>query len=239
MNARAIVIGATSGIGRSLAEILSQEGYIVGLAGRREHLLEEVKQSLPNRSFTKRMDVSRTEEARGRLGELVAEMAGADLIIVNAGTASVNPELDWHKEKDDIEVNVAGFTALANAAMHHFIRQGSGHLVGISSIAALRGGRSSPSYYASKAFVSHYLEGLRHMTVKTGLDITVTDIQPGFVDTKLALGDNIFWCASAEKAARQIYGAVRKKKSHAYITKRWRLIAWLMKAAPGFIYYRT
>jgi len=71
---KAIVIGATSGIGKGLAEILSKEGYIVGLAGRREHLLEEVSRQLPNRSFCKRIDVSQTEDAMRLLNELIEDM---------------------------------------------------------------------------------------------------------------------------------------------------------------------
>ena len=66
--------------------------------------------------------------------------------------------------------------------------------------------------------------------------ITVTDIQPGFVDTAMAKAPNLFWVASPQKAAIQIYETIKKKKKHAYITKRWRLIAWALKLMPDFIY---
>lgn len=127
---------------------------------------------------------------------------------------------------------------MANVAFQHFLEKGSGHLVGISSIAALRGNRESPAYNASKAFESNYLEGLRQKVRKLRLQITITDIKPGFVKTAMAKGDGIFWAADADKAARQIYNAIRRRKSSAYITRRWRLVAWVMKLLPGFIYER-
>lgn len=114
----------------------------------------------------------------------------------------------------------------------------SGQLVGISSIAAIRGDGDAPAYSASKAFVSNYMEGLRKKVTKLGLIITVTDIQAGFVDTAMAKGDGLFWVASPQKAAQQIYNAIERKRKHVYITKRWRLVGWLMKAMPAFIYDR-
>jgi short-subunit dehydrogenase len=235
MMKKAIVIGATSGIGLELAKILSHHEYVVGLAGRRVHLLEQLKQELPNRSYTKCIDVSRSDEAIEQLRELIDEMEGVDLVVISSGVGFINPDLQWLQEKETIEVNVSGFAAMANVAMHHFLHRGSGHLVGISSLAALRGNGTGPAYNASKAFISNYLEGLRHKMAKTGLSIFVTDIQPGFVDTAMAKGEGLFWVAPSQKAARQIYEAIRKRRKHAYITRRWRLIAWFLKAMPDFI----
>ncbi|MDP3260327.1 MAG: SDR family NAD(P)-dependent oxidoreductase [Thermodesulfovibrionales bacterium] len=238
MTKKAIVIGATSGIGKELAKIFSQNDYIVGLAGRRTLLLDELKNELPNNSFAKYIDVSQTAEAINQLKELIAEMEGVDIIVISSGVGYVNKDIQWSPEKETIDVNVSGFTAMANVAIGHFLSKGSGHLVGISSISALRGDGDAPAYNASKAFVSNYLEGLRKKVAKLGLSITVTDIQPGFVDTAMAKGDGLFWVASPQKAAQQIYNAIERKKKHAYITKRWRLIGWLMKVMPEFIYNR-
>jgi short-subunit dehydrogenase len=122
--------------------------------------------------------------------------------------------------------------------MKQFIKQGSGHLVGISSIASIRGGRAAPSYNASKAYESNYLEGLRQKVKNMALPITVTEIIPGFVDTAMAKGEGIFWSAPPHKAAVQIFEAIGAKKSKAYITKRWSVIAWFLKLLPSFIYER-
>lgn len=187
---RAIIIGASSGIGRELAVILAQTGFSVGLAGRRLHLLDKLKNSLPGRVCVKQMDVA----------------------------------------------NHAA--AIVNVAYRHFVKAGEGHLVDISSIAAIRGSREAPAYNASKAFMSNYLEGLRNRAIKAGLPIAVTDIQPGFVDTDMAKGEGLFWVAPPQKAARQIYKAIQRKARRAYVTKRWGLIAWLLKVLPDALHAR-
>ena len=232
---KAIIIGATSGIGRELAKVLSADGYVVGITGRRLHLLEQLKDELSTQSFIKPMDISE-ESAVGDLQKLIDEMRGVDLVVISAATGSIDMELPWEKEKITIDTNVLGFAAAANVAFHHFQHRGSGHLVGISSIAGIRGGGGAPAYSASKAFVSNYLQGLRYIAEKRKLNITVTDIQPGFVDTAMARGNHVFWSASPQKAAEQIYWTIRKKKDHAYITKRWRLIAWALKVMPDGFY---
>jgi short-subunit dehydrogenase len=238
MAKKAIIIGATSGIGKELTKVLSQNNYIVGLAGRRTNLLDELKEGLPNNSFVRHIDVAKPDEAMNQLDDLISEMGDVDLIVISSGVGFINNDLHWSNERETIDVNVSGFAAMANVAMHHFLLKGSGHLVGISSIAALRGDGSSPAYNASKAFMSNYMEGLRKKISKINLPIVVTDIQPGFVDTALARGEGLFWVASPQKAAMQIYNAIKRKKKHAYITKRWRLIGWLMKIMPEFIYNR-
>lgn len=236
--ANVVVVGATSGIGREMAALFSRTGHVVGVVGRRMPLLEELRREHPNCRHARRIDVARTDDAMAALEGLIAEMGGADIIILNAGVGYVNPDLAWDRERDTIETNVAGFAALANVAMRHFLSRGSGHLVGMSSIAAIRGDGSSPAYNASKAFVSSYLQGLRKKASRLGVPIAVTDIQPGFVDTALARGENMFWVASAPEAARQIHHAILARRSHAYVTKRWRLIAWLLKLLPDALYHR-
>jgi short-subunit dehydrogenase len=235
---KAIIIGASSGIGKSLAQILAEDGYQVGLAARRLSLLLDLQKEIGNQTLVKRIDVSDISDAILLLSELIQEMDSVDLIIISAGTGFMNPELDWDKEYKTIAVNVTGFTAMANVAIHYFLKKGAGHLVNISSIAAIRGSGSAPAYNASKAFESIYMDGLRYKITKSGLPITVTDIQPGFVDTAMAQGEGLFWVASPEKAAKQIYQAIRGKKKHATITKRWRLIAWLLRLIPDCIYRR-
>ncbi len=238
MAKNAIIIGATSGIGKELARVLSQNNYTVGLAGRRTQLLDELKEELPGESFVKFIDIAKTDEAIKQLKDLISEMGDVDLIVISSGTGFINHDLKWPQEKETIDVNVSGFTAMANAAMHHFLLKGSGHLAGISSLAAIRGDSNAPAYNASKAFITNYMQGLRKKISKAGIPIVITDIQPGFVDTAMAKGDGKFWVASPQKAAQQIYRAIEKKKKHAYVTKRWKLIGWLMKTLPDFIYNR-
>ncbi len=231
---KAVIIGATSGIGRELAKVLADDGYIVGIIGRRQHLLQELKEELPSQTFIHPIDISDTNATRD-LQNLINKMQGVDLIIISAGIGFNDPDLPWEKEKKTIETNVLGFTAMANTAYHHFQEKGKGHLVGISSIAAIRGG-DAPAYNASKAYVSNYLQGLRYIISKSNDSIVITDIKPGFVNTAMAQGDGLFWVASPRKAAVQIHKAIKKKKKHSYITKRWKLIGWMLKLMPEAIY---
>ncbi len=235
---KAIIIGASSGIGRELAKILSRNQYVVGVMARRVQLLDELGTEVEGKLFVQKIDVADITLAMETLAEFIKEMGGVDLIVISAGTGEVNNNLSWRLENEAIRTNVNGFAALVNVAMHYFTEKGSGHLVGISSIAALRGGRESPAYNASKAFEAIYLEGLRQKMRKAGLPITITDIKPGFVNTAMAKGGGIFWVAEPEKAAEQIYHVIKRRKPTAYITRRWLMIAWLIKLLPGFIYER-
>ena len=145
---KAIVIGGSSGIGRELAKILSENGYIVGIMARRVQLLEELRKDVEGILFVQKIDVANVEVAMETLNEFLKEMGGVDLIVISAGTGDINDSLSWHIENETIKTNVNGFAALINVIMHHFTEKGSGHLVGISSVAALRGGRGSPAYNA-------------------------------------------------------------------------------------------
>ena len=236
---KAIIVGASSGMGKELAKILSSNGYIVGLAARRTDLLAELQKALPHKSLIKQIDINIPEDAEIKFKEMIAKMDGVDLVIISAGYGELNSKLKWPIEKATIDANVTGFALIAGISLQHFLNRGSGHLVGISSIAALRGQRTAPAYSASKTFVCNYLDGLRHIAIKSRKPIFITDVQPGFVKTPMSRGNNLFWISTVQRATNQIYDAIVKKKKHAYVTKRWRIVAWIMKAVPDWIYYKT
>ena len=231
----AIVIGASSGIGRALAKVLASHGYNVGLAARRLDLLQGVANEIDTTTFVKAIDVSKTAEAMQNLRDLIAQMKDVELFVISAGTGFINPTLEWEPEHETIAVNVSGFAAMANVAVSHLEARGSGCLVGISSIAALIGNPDAPAYDASKAFMSNYLQALRLRFIKRRLPVVVIDVQPGFVDTAMAKAAKTFWMATPEKAAAQIFAAVRKQKRVVYVTRRWRLVAWFLKAMPDWL----
>lgn len=233
---KAIIIGASSGIGKELTKIFASHGCEVGIAARRTDLLNELIEEIPTKIYTATIDIKNTDIAIQSLEKLIKDVGDVDIIVISSGVGHMNSLLDWSKEKETIETNVSGFTAMAGVAMHYFIQKRSGHIVGISSIASIRGDNAGPAYSASKAFMSNYLEGLRKKVAKEKIDITITDIQPGFVNTAMAKGDGLFWVASPQKAAKQIYQVIQQKKKKAYITKRWAIIAWLLKIMPDFIY---
>jgi NADP-dependent 3-hydroxy acid dehydrogenase YdfG len=156
---RAVVVGASSGIGGTLARELADAGYDVGLTARRRELLEGFGRALPTKAYVARMDVTETEAARESLHEVADAMGGVDVVVLNAGVAFENPTLEWGPDRDTVDTHVRGFAALATAAMDRFETQSHGHLVGTSSVAARFGNGEAPAYDGSKAFVSNYLEG--------------------------------------------------------------------------------
>lgn len=234
---RAIIVGASSGIGRALAQVLSNAGYELGLTARRMELLQELRSSLPQPAVVRFMDLKDSDASVHELKDLIAKMGGVDLIVLNSGINRPNEELALAPEMETVDVNVCGFTALACASVEFFKKQGSGHLVGISSLAGLRGSPKCPAYSAGKAYVSNYLEALRFSLTGTG--IAVTDIRPGFVDTAMIAGrKSAFWVASPERAAEQIYSAIQRRRAVAYVTRRWFLIACLYRWIPGWLFTR-
>lgn len=232
---KAIVIGATSGIGKALAGLLVENDYQVGITGRRVNLLEEIKNTNPNSFIIKSFDTKETQSIPQYLNNLTIELGGLDLLIISSGTGELNEKLDFEIEKRTNDTNINGFTAIADWAFNFFQEQKHGQLVAISSIAGLRGNHLAPSYSASKAYQINYLESLRIKASKLKLPIFITDIRPGFVDTDMAKGDGLFWVAPVGKASSQIYNAILKKKKIAYITKRWGMLAWIMKSLPNWI----
>jgi short-subunit dehydrogenase len=120
--------------------------------------------------------------------------------------------------------------------MNYFLSKGNGHLAVISSISSLRGSSECPAYNASKSFVSNYLEGMQCKAKKSGANVCVTDIKPGFIDTAMAQGEGLFWVMPVSVAAHQIHKAIKAKKKSVYITKRWALIAFLLKRLPKSLY---
>lgn len=235
---RAIVIGASSGIGRGIAKLLVENNYKVGITGRRDHLLNELKEENPDNFLAKCFDATGIVNIEKNLTELVHDLEGLDLLILSSGTGDINIGLDFEIEKMTIDLNVSGFTYIIDWAFRYFEQQGFGHLVGISSIAGLRGSCNAIAYSASKAYQINYLEGLRKKARKSGKNITVTDVRPGFVNTYMAKSDRLFWMSSVEKASFQIFRGIIKKKEILYVTKKWFLIALILKIVPNFIFYK-
>lgn len=232
---KAIIIGATSGIGRELAHQLSGNGWVVGATGRRTERLESLKKTLGDWCFIETMDLKDPVASVSTFKHLIEHMDGVDLVIISAGIGVVDHQFSLDDELDTARINVVGFTAIANAAYHYFTQLGHGHIVGISSVAAERGGPFS-TYNASKAYVSSYLEGLACRRDVQNNAIYITDVRPGFVDTDMAKGKGIFWCAPVEKAVKQILVAIKQKQRVVYVTKRWRLVAWLIRNIPDRTY---
>ena len=231
-----IIIGATSGIGFELAKLYAESDCIVGATGRRDELLEKLRGLFPGKVVTECFDVMAHENIP-HLESLITKLGGMDVLIYNSGYGEISQVLDWQIDKVTTKTNVVGFVEIVNYAFNYFVNEGKGQIAATSSIAAVRGNGYAPAYSATKAYMSVYMEGLhlrasRMRKKNPKIAIAITDIQPGFVNTKMAKGEGRFWEAPVEKAAKQIFNAIQKKKRKVYITRRWALIAWVLKWIP-------
>lgn len=236
---KVLITGATSGIGRELAIQFSQQGYRVGLTGRREDRLIELKQHIGELAFIHPLDVTEFKQAEQVYHKLTEEMGGLDIMILNAGVGRAKLLPLWESDKQTIDVNVTAFAHGMNWAFHFFREQGHGQIVGMSSVASsLASGRAS-AYTASKHFITNYMIGFRQKINRIGADITITDIRPGFVESEMTEDNKrMFWVSTTEKAVAQMIKAIEAKKNYKYVTKRWRLIAWFANSIPQFIWNR-
>ena len=233
-----IIIGATSGIGKTLFEKYAADCNRIGIVGRRTHLLDELRQEHPDMTVTATADITKQDEIARAIESLRAELKDIDLAIVCSGTGDINASLDYDVERPTIDTNVTGWTFVIDTLYHIFEQQGHGHLVAITSAGGLRGEPMAPAYSASKAYQINYMEALRKKAFKSRAHIIVTDIRPGLVDTAMAKGEGLFWVMPVEKVAYQIIAAIRKEKSKAYITKRWHVLAIVNKSLPFMLYKR-
>ena len=237
-NMNIVIIGASSGIGKALFEKYASEDNRIGIVGRRANLLDNLSLKYPSKTISAKADITNLEEVNRAINALHKEMEYIDLAILCSGIGDINAKLDYAIERSTIDTNVVGWTFVIDLFYHIFEQQGHGHLVAITSVGGLRGEPMAPAYSASKAYQINYMEALRKKAFKNGGHIIVTDIRPGLVDTSMAKGEGLFWVMPVEKVASQIIEAICKKKSKAYVTRRWHILAIINKNLPFFLYKR-
>jgi len=232
-----IIVGASSGIGREIASRYAAAGNMVGITGRRLHLLEELHYQYPGQVVISSFDVMGNENVQ-MIERLIKELGGLDLLIYNSGYGDPSKQLNWEIENATTRTNVNGFVEIVSYVFNYFVQKDDGQIAITSSVAGLRGNSWAPAYSASKAFMSNYAEGLNEKARRLKKEIVITDIRPGFIDTKMAKGTGQFWVVPKEKAAGQIIEAIENKKRVVYISRRWWLVAQVMKWLPYSIYRR-
>lgn len=241
----AILIGASSGIGAALARRLADEGYTLALLARRSDLLRalctEINQKHgETRALPYNHDVTDYAAVPALLRQIVADLGGLDLVIYLAGVNYPPGLKNYNFEADRamMEVNTLGAMAWLNPIAAMFQNAGQGQIVGISSVAGDRGRVGNPAYHASKAALTTYLESLRNRLSRHG--VQVLTVKPGFVKTemlKAAQGATPF-AISPERAAAEIWHAIRTRKQVVYTPSLWRWIMLLIQHTPSFIFRR-
>lgn len=231
MTKRAIVIGASSGIGLEVAMLLMKDGWTVGVAARREERLKE-----SGAAAWQQIDVTQND-ATERLRQLIATLGGMDLFFYASGIGKQNRELREDIELATMQTNALGFTRMVGEAYRYFAEQGSGHIAAITSIAGTKGLGPAPSYSATKAMQNVYLQALEQQAHARGLNIRFTDIRPGFVDTDLLNGDFHYpMMLQPEKVAKTIVNAISSQRHICVIDWKYRLLTALWRRIPRCIW---
>ena len=235
---RAIVIGASSGLGNEVAKLLLEQGWTLGVAARRLEPLEQLRDTAPERVQTQVIDVT-SDDATAALDVLIDKVGGIDLFFYASGVGNQNMELEPSIELKTVNTNALGFTRMIGAAYRYMAAHGGGHIAAISSIAGTKGLGAAPSYSATKAFQGTYLQALEQQANMHGLNITFTDLRPGFVATPL-LGDNPKYpmLLDTKKVAREMVRAVNKGKHVHVIDWRWRIATAMWRRIPRWIWRR-
>ncbi len=239
---RAILVGASSGIGAALAHRLADEGYQIALLARRAEMLEELTDEINSKHGETRAihyvhDVTDYQAVPELFKKIVSDLGGLDTFIYNAGVALTVGLKNYNFEKDRtmMEVNLIGALAWLNPVSELFQNLKSGQIVGISSVAGERGRVGSPAYNTSKAALSTYLEALRNRLTRHG--VNVLTVKPGYVQTDMIKNiANPFWAIPAEQAAKDIYNAMNKRKQEIYTAARWRWVMLIIRNIPSFIF---
>ena len=231
---KVVIIGATSGIGYELSKQMKQKGYKVGGCGRREEILQKMETDLTPGFIGQPIDIRETDTIEIKLNQLINKLGGMDICIISSGISEPNQDLEWKLEENVFKTNILGFSAVAGFALHYFLNQNHGHLVGITSLTKYFPNKTSPAYNASKIFESNYLDSIRYKM--HGKNLYVTEICPGFVDTPIVRKRKITLMAPVDKAAKQIIKAIELRKKSVIVTKRWKLIRWLIPFTPNWIF---
>lgn len=235
---KAIIIGATSGIGQEVARNLLKAGWQIGVAGRRQSALEEFRQTAPERIEIQALDVTR-DDATEKLNVLIDKLGGMDLFLLSSGIGYQNMDLNLEIELNTARTNVEGFTRMVDTAFSYFKKNGGGHLAVISSIAGTKGLGVAPAYSATKRFQNTYIDALEQLAHLQKLSICFTDIRPGFVATNLLNdGKHYPMLMKPDKVGRHITRALNRKQRVVIIDGRYRILVFFWRMIPRWIWKR-
>ena len=239
---KAIIMGATSGIGQAVMLELTRRGWEVGIAGRRQEQLIELQRTNLNVIATQRIDITHPDAA-DQLHTLIGKMGGdIDLYFHSSGIGYQNPSLDIDKELRTVETNALGFTRMVTAAYHYFLQhpERQGHIAVISSIAGTRPLGAAPAYSATKRYINHYMDCLRQLLhIQEVRHLCLTDIRPGFVRTPLlANGGNYPMQLDVNQVAKEIVDGLERRKSVITVDWKYRILVFFWRLIPRFIWLR-
>lgn len=230
-----IVVGASSGLGRRVAADFARLGWRVGVIARREEPLKELQAEYPGLVEYAVLDVA-ADDAVERFHELIDRLGGMDYLLYAAGCGWYNPELDDENDSRTVQTNVVGFTRIVTAAYKYYRSGHSGHIAAITSVAGTKGMGVSATYSATKRYQWTYLQALDQLAHRQKVDVTITDIRPGFVDTPLLSHRHYPMEMTVDYAAPRIELAMLRARRVAYIDARWGAVSILWNLLPDCLW---
>jgi len=238
---RVFITGASSGIGAALARHYADAGAVVGLLGRRREALDAVAATLSTESLVMVGDVADAAAMRAAAAAFTERFGLPDIVIASAGVSAGT--LTEHEEDGDVfarilEINVLGMVNTFRPFILPLRRAGQGALVGIASVAGVRGLPGAGAYSASKAAAHRYLESLRVEMHGTG--VRVLTISPGYIDTPMTRINPypMPFLLEADEAARRMARAISRGQRHAVIPWQMGLVARVLGWMPDGLYDR-
>lgn len=237
---RILIVGASSGLGERIAADFASAGYSVGICARRDEPLKALRDRFPNNIVYETLDVT-ASDAVERFRRLIDLLGGLDTLLYAAGCGWNNPQLDPEFDMRTVRTNVDGFTAIVHDAFAYFRDNGlSGQIAAITSIAGTRGLSVSATYSASKRYQWNLIEALDQLARQQHLDIAITDIRPGFIDTPLLATATRRYpmLMTIDRVAPLIERAILRRRRIVTVDWRWRILGLLWRRIPRFIWRR-
>jgi NAD(P)-dependent dehydrogenase (short-subunit alcohol dehydrogenase family) len=243
---KGIVVGASSGMGAEIARQLADSGCRVALVARRLPELQKIADEInaktgttssQHRALPYAHDVTCYDQVPELFQTICRDLGGLDVIVYASGVMPriATDEYSMDKDVSTVEVGLLGGIAWINQAAQRFGAAGEGTIIGISSVAGDRGRMGNPVYCATKAALNTYLEAIRNRVARLG--VSVVTIKPGPVDTPMTKGlDKLPMLISPEAAAAQILSAGRKGVHTAYVPGKWRLVMFILRSIPSFLF---
>jgi decaprenylphospho-beta-D-erythro-pentofuranosid-2-ulose 2-reductase len=241
---RVILVGATDGVGLSLARLYLGRMWWVSILGRDTEKLARVTEQLsgefPEGTLTTHLcDVTRPETVAPAFHAALIALGQADLVIYCAGIQSEGDHLSSDLAADSLtaDVNFVGAMRVLGLAADYFRAAGRGHIAAIGSIAGERGRKANPAYGASKAALHTYLEGLRNRLHPFG--VRVSTIKPGFIRTRMLTGrTDTPGAIEPSAAAKLIARGLDRGRESFFVPRWWALVALVVRHCPRFIFKR-
>ena len=235
-----LITGATRGLGQNPARQFAARGYRLALTGRKQADLDRLGAELAEQAadiVLETLDVSNFDAIGEVIERCAQRLGGLDIVVVNAGVGTNTPAGKGHFEqiRQTIDINLTAAIATCEAAVELFRKQGHGQIVGITSVAAVRGTRGQGAYCASKAGFGRYLESVRLETRREA--IVVTELAPGYIDTDLNRSiPNRPFLVTADKGTKIMADLIERKVSFRYVPPwPWTLVAQVLKWLPDSV----